>query len=140
MAQRKRSQDVTDAELAVLEALWERGAATIRELTDQLYPSGGAAHYATVQKLLERLESKRCVARDRRPGRHVYRARIERGDLIRQNLEDLADRLCDGSLAPLLTSLVQGRRLSAGERRALRELVDELESKRSRRRGQGGAR
>ena len=50
-------QDVTDAELAVLQALWELRAATIRQLTDQLYPRGNVSHYATVQKLLERLES-----------------------------------------------------------------------------------
>ena len=46
------SPDVTDAELAVLQALWERGTATIRQLTDALYPGGGPAQYGTVQKLL----------------------------------------------------------------------------------------
>ena len=49
--------DVTDAELAVLQTLWEQGEATIRQLTDVLYPEGKAAHYGTVQKLLERLEA-----------------------------------------------------------------------------------
>ena len=44
-------------ELDVLRALWEDGPATIRALTDRLYPRGGASEYATVQKLLERLES-----------------------------------------------------------------------------------
>ena len=65
---------VTDAELTVLKALWERGASTIRELTDALYPGGGAAHYATVQKLLERLEAKTCVKRRPRGRVNVYTA------------------------------------------------------------------
>src|SRR5262249_10192887 len=50
--------DVTDAELAVLQVLWDRGPATIRELTPLLYPDVTDASYATVQKLLERLEAK----------------------------------------------------------------------------------
>ena len=58
-------QDVTDAELAVLQVLWEQGPATIRQLTDRLYPEGKTSHYATVQKLLERLQAKGCVSRDR---------------------------------------------------------------------------
>ena len=60
--------DVTDAELAVLQTLWEHGPATIRQLADILYPGGKAAQYGTVQKLLERLEGKTCVRRDLRRG------------------------------------------------------------------------
>ena len=48
--------DVPDAELAVLKALWDQGEATIREIADRLYPGGETSHYATVQKLLDRLE------------------------------------------------------------------------------------
>ncbi|MBV9122830.1 MAG: BlaI/MecI/CopY family transcriptional regulator, partial [Planctomycetes bacterium] len=51
-------RDVTDTELAILEVLWERGQATRRQLMDALYPGGGPAQYATIQKLLERLEGK----------------------------------------------------------------------------------
>src|SRR5579872_6415586 len=58
-------QDITDAELSVLQILWDKGRETIRELTDVLYPSGTGVHYATVQKLLERLEGKKFVKRDR---------------------------------------------------------------------------
>src|SRR5947199_9085626 len=58
-------RDVTERELAVLQVLWDAGPTTIRRLTDALYPGGGATHYATVQKLLDRLEAKGCVRRDR---------------------------------------------------------------------------
>ena len=65
-------KDVSDAELSVLQVLWDRGPATIRQITDVLYPGGGDAGYATVQVLLNRLENKRHVRRDRAladPGR-----------------------------------------------------------------------
>ena len=121
-------KDITDAELAVLETLWSGGAATIRQLTDLLYPGGGTSSYATVQKLLERLEEKGTVRRDRRRLPHVFQASVERSDLIGKRLRDVADQLCGGSLTPLLTHLVKQGELSRGERQALRDLVEELDA------------
>ena len=69
-------------ELAVLQVLWDGGPATIRQLTDAVYPGGGTAQYATVQKLLERLERKQCVRRDRGGSAHVFTATIAREELL----------------------------------------------------------
>ena len=120
-------QDVTDAELAVLQALWDGGPATIRRLTDVLYPGGGPAQYGTVQKLLDRLEAKGCVRRDRTPAAHTFAPAIGRDELIGRRLRDVAEKLCGGSLTPLLTHLVRTRRLSARERQELRDLIDGLD-------------
>jgi predicted transcriptional regulator len=117
--------DVTEAELAVLEVLWAEGSAPIRRIADLLYPAGGAAQYATVQKLLERLEGKHCVARDRSGFAHQFTAAIGRDDLIGRRLQDVAEKLCEGSLTPLLLHLVQGVRLSSAERDALQKLIDD---------------
>src|SRR5262249_8558273 len=95
-------QDVTNAELAVLQVLWEQGPSTIRQLTDRLYPEGRAAQYATVQKLLERLEDKGHVTRDRRPAVHVFAAAVGRDELIGRRLQEVAEKLCGGSWTPLL--------------------------------------
>jgi BlaI family penicillinase repressor len=119
-------QDVTDAELAVLQQLWDSGPATIRQLTAALYPDGGTSHYATVQKLLERLESKGCVSRNTRERVHTFRATIDRDVLIGRRLREMAEKLCGGSLTPLLTNLVRARRLTPRERQELRSLIDEL--------------
>ena len=116
--------DVTDAELAVLQVLWERGSATIRQLTDVLYPGGSTAQYATVQKLLERLEAKGCARRDRKPWPHVFAATVDRDDLIGRRLRAVAEKLCGGSLTPLLTHLMSVERLSPKERDELRTLLD----------------
>lgn len=127
LRRRRKPVAVPDAELAVLKVLWESGPASIREITDVLYPDGQTSHYATVQKLLERLRKRRCVSR-RRVGRaHLFRATVERSDLIREHLRDAAEKLCEGSLTPLLTHLVAGRQLSRAEIEALRRLIDELD-------------
>jgi predicted transcriptional regulator len=121
------AQDVTDAELAILQVLWDRGRSSVRELTEQLYADYSSSQHATVQKLLERLEAKDCVRRNRDIWPHLFEAAIDRGDLIDRKLQQAADKLCDGSIQPLLTHLVKGARLSAAERKSLRSLLDELE-------------
>jgi predicted transcriptional regulator len=116
---------VTGAELSVLDALWKKGRLSIRQIADEIYPGGKASEYATVQKLLERLEAKECVARDRSSFAHLFEARIQRADLIDQELAEVAEKLCDGSLTPLLTHLVAKRKLTREEREMLRRLLDE---------------
>ena len=122
-------QDVTDTELSILQALWDRQPATIRQLTEVLYPGGGQAHYATVQKLLDRLEAKGCVFRHRNQTPHIFEAAVGRDELISRKLEDVAEKLCGGSLTPLLTHLVRARRLSSRQRQELRDLIDALDAK-----------
>lgn len=121
------SQDVTDAELSILQVLWDRGSATVRELAEELYESYSASQHATVQKLLERLEAKQCVQRNREGWPHVFEAIVARSDLINRRLQQTADKLCEGSMQPLLTHLVKAGRLSAEQRESLRSLLDELE-------------
>lgn len=119
--------DVTDAELALLQSLWEREPATIRQLVERVYGQDGTSVYATVQKLLDRLEAKGCVIRDRTGPVHEFRAAIGREELIGRRLRAVADALCGGSLTPLLTHLVEGEGLSVQERQELRALIDRLD-------------
>jgi predicted transcriptional regulator len=119
-------QDVTDAELAVLQVLWQAGPATRRQIADELYPGGGPAQYTTVQKLLERLEAKGHVGRSAGGGPLTFRATLGREELIRRRLRDVADKLCGGSLTPLLMNLVRCGPLGAAELRELQELIEGL--------------
>jgi predicted transcriptional regulator len=120
-----RSVDVSDTELAILDVLWDLGEATIRQIDERLYEQPTTATYATVQKLLERLEAKGCVRRDRSTFAHVFRATVDRRTLIDQRLQEVADKLCGGSLTPLITHLVDAKRLSARDRQALKKWMDE---------------
>ena len=121
--------DVTPAELAVMQSLWQHGKTTTRQITDDLYPGGSTSHYCTVQKLLERLEAKGYVGRDRSEAVHRFEALAKRDALIGVRLQAVAESLCDGSFAPLLMHLVERHKLSAEERKSLRELVARSESK-----------
>jgi BlaI family penicillinase repressor len=128
MLMARTPQDITDAERAVLEVLWDKGPATIRHIADILYPNGRAAQYATVQKLLERLEGKECVRCDRRGAVNVFAPNIGREELLGRRLQALAEELCGGSMTSLLTHLVQNHKLSTRERAELRGLIDRLDA------------
>jgi len=114
----------------VLEELWKRGEANIRDLRDALYPNGGVSKFATVQKLLSRLAAKRLVRRRKDEATWVFRATAERDDLIGGELRRVADRLGGASLTPLLTHLIETGELSAKDRARLRRLLDEADDKR----------
>jgi BlaI family transcriptional regulator, penicillinase repressor len=116
---------VTGAELKLLEALWERGEATIRDLRDLVYPEGGGSKFATVQKLLARLATKRLVGRRKDDANWVFRPLVGREELIGGELRRVADRLGGNSMTPLLTYLVEAGELSAKERADLRRLLDD---------------
>ncbi len=134
-------RDVTETELAILQVLWDRGPSTRRQITDILYPRGGQAQYATVQKLLERLETKRFVTAKPPPqpsptgggraGRGVltFEVTIDRDELISRKLQDVAEKLCGGSLTPLLMNLVRAKPLTARELDELRDLIGDLRPK-----------
>jgi predicted transcriptional regulator len=115
----------TPAELNVLEALWRRGEATIGELRDDLYPEGGVSKFATVQKLLARLVTKRLVQRRKTAANWVFAPRVSRDEMIGGELRRVAEQLGGASLTPLLTYLVETGELDAGERAHLRRLLEE---------------
>ncbi len=127
-------QDVTDAELTVLQFLWDHGPATIRQLADALYPAGTDSHYATVQKLLERLEGKGHVRRDRSSHAHRFTALTDRNTLVGHRLRAVAEQLTGGLMAPLLSHLVRAEALTPKERTELRQLIDELDRRNKSRR------
>jgi predicted transcriptional regulator len=121
----REAKYVTEAELGLLRVLWERGRCSIRQLTRVLYPGdAGPSQYATVQKQLDRLEAKGFVARDRSLFVHTFTASLDRDELIGRQLREVADKLCGGSLAPILSQLARHESLTPRQAAALRELID----------------
>ena len=119
---------VTETELSLLKLLWEKKEATIRELTAVAYPESTAPQYATVQKLLDRLEAKGYVTRDRTERAHRFRPSVSRDEFLGGRLQALADKICEGSLTPLLATLVKANKLPPQQRTELRVLVENLAS------------
>ena len=77
-----------------------------------------------MQRLLQRLEDKGYVERDSDLPVHLFTASISREEYASSQLESLADRLTGGSLAPLVTHLVEQKRISRTEIDRLRQILD----------------
>lgn len=120
----------TEAELAILGVLWERGEATVREVHEALYGDDGG--YTTALKMLQVMHAKGLVRRDERQRAHVYRAAISKSATQKRATTELIQRLFDGRPAELVLRALGGDKApSAEELSQIRELLDRLEGGRS---------
>jgi BlaI family penicillinase repressor len=113
----------TDAELAILRVLWERGPSTVRKVHDVLARERSAA-YTTALKLLHIMTQKGLVERDERDRTHIYRARLGEEQTQRQLVRDLVDRAFGGSAMKLVMQALATRRASPEELRDIRTAID----------------
>src|SRR6059058_2799231 len=116
----------TDAELAILSVLWERGPSTVRDVHDDLSHTQ-ATGYTTVLKLLQIMTEKGLVVRDEAQRAHIYEARYSEQKTQRQLLADLVDRAFGGSPAKLVVQALSGRKTTAEELSAIRDLLNSIE-------------
>ena len=116
----------TDAELGILRVLWERGASTVRDVHDELNRHATTG-YTTVLKLLQIMTEKGLVVRDETQRAHIYESRLGEQKTQRQLLSDLADRAFGGSAAKLVLQALSGRKATAEELGAIRQLLEQLE-------------
>jgi BlaI family penicillinase repressor len=121
---RMKQPPLANAELAIMDLLWQEDRLTARQVREQLYPNAAKAQHGTVQRLLQRLEDKGYVERDRSQPVLFFSAVISRQAYACSQLESLAARLTGGSLAPLITHLVEEKRISREEIRRLRAILD----------------
>ena len=113
----------TDAELAILRILWDRGPSTVRQVHDILALERHAA-YTTALKLLQIMTEKGLVERDETDRTHIYRARLSEETTQRQLVRDLADRAFGGSASKLVMQALATKRASADELRDIRKAID----------------
>lgn len=119
----RKPQMVTDAELAVLRILWQRGPLPAKAITAALYPNGTESEFASVHSFLQRLERKELVNRDRSSYVHSFSAAVSQVDVAGQELESLVTRLGESSIAPLIMQLVEQKRLSDEEAAEIRKML-----------------
>ncbi|HEX9366469.1 MAG TPA: BlaI/MecI/CopY family transcriptional regulator [Vicinamibacterales bacterium] len=113
----------TDAELAILRILWDRGPSTVRQVHEILGRERQAA-YTTALKLLQIMTEKGLVERDERDRTHIYRPRLSEETTQRQLVRDLVDRAFAGSSSKLVMQALATKRASAEELRDIRKAID----------------
>lgn len=116
----------TDAELAILRVLWERGPSTVREVHESLSQTHDSG-YTTVLKLLQIMTDKGLVDRDESNRAHIYTSRLGEQRTQRQLLGDLIERAFGGSPAKLVMQALSSNKASAEDLTAIRNLLDQME-------------
>ena len=116
----------TDAELAILGVLWQRGPSTVREVHDALSRTQDTG-YTTVLKLLQIMTDKGLVVRDESQRAHVYQPRDPEQRTQGALLGDLIDRAFGGSPAKLVMQALSSNRATAEELSAIRLMLDRME-------------
>ena len=102
----------TDAELAILRVLWERGPSTVRQVHESMSRERPAA-YTTALKMLQIMTEKGLVRRDESDRSHIYHARLTEEQTQRQLVRDLLDRAFGGSASKMVMQALATRRASA---------------------------
>jgi predicted transcriptional regulator len=121
---RRKSAHLTDAELRLMDVLWEKGPCTVSAVMENL-PAKPALAYSTVITTLRILETKGYV-RHRKEGRaFIYEPLVGRDEARRGAVATLVRRFFDGSPDLLMAHLFEARKISARELERLRKLIAE---------------
>ena len=123
---RSKPPKPTEAELAILRVLWQRGPSTVREVWEQLSPRQGTG-YTTVLKIMQIMCEKGLLARDESDRSHVYRAARSEEQTQRQVVGHLLDRLFSGSAPKLVMQALAAKKATPAELAEIRKLLDEME-------------
>ena len=116
---------ISDAEHAVMEALWRESPRTAADISDEIGDQRGWS-LATVKTRLGRLVSKQAIAAEPDGRRFLYRPLVERADYVGGESRRLVDRLFGGRAAPLLLHLVEAEALSEADIDEIERLIREL--------------
>jgi BlaI family penicillinase repressor len=114
---------ISDAEWTVMTLVWDSHPVDARFVIDELSgPHKWSA--ATIKTMLHRLVKKGALNHEVDGKRYLYRAKVRRGDCVRQASRSFLDRVFGGQAAPALLHLVKTSSLSADEVAQLRALLD----------------
>ena len=119
---------LTKLELKVMEALWNNGASSIREI-QETFPEEGRPAYTTVQTTVYRMENKKVVQRIKKIGNaHIFSAAISR-NIAQGRLVDNLLGLLGGSVQPVMSHLIETGKLTMEDLEAAKESLKKLNKK-----------
>ena len=122
------SPKLTKLELQIMETLWTRGSASIREIQED-FPERDRPAYTTIQTTVYRLESKKAVRRVKKVGNfHIFEAAVSRNAAQRKLIDELL-ALFGGRTQPVMAHLIESRRLTLADVQEAERTLRKLERK-----------
>ena len=124
----RQSATLTEAELRIMDVLWQKGPATVQQVLDWL-PEKPALAYNSVLTTIRILEKKGYVEHEKDGRAHIYAPVIDRKEATRTEIRHLAGRFFENSEKLLMLSLLEDRGLDATELKRLREMLERSDAK-----------
>jgi len=119
---------LTRLELQVMDALWTRGASSVREI-QEAFPEKDRPAYTTVQTMVYRLEGKKAIRRLKKIGNaHIFEAAISRNAAQRRLIDDLL-AFFGGRPQPVVAHLVEAGKLTLDDVQEAEQLIRKLSKK-----------
>jgi BlaI family transcriptional regulator, penicillinase repressor len=119
---------LTRLELQIMEALWSRGAASIREI-QEAFPEPGRPAYTTVQTTVYRMERKKVLRRVKKiSNAHIFEAIVSRHAAQRRLIDDLL-AFFGGRTQPVMAHLIESGKLTLDDVREAEKAVKKLAKK-----------
>lgn len=128
MKTKQKQNKPTAGELEILDVIWERGEATVREVYEALNIRKPGA-YTTVLKLMQIMHEKGLVERDDSSKAHVYRAKQTQSETQKNLVSDLLEKAFRGSALRLVQHVLESKPASREELTEIRKLITEAEKK-----------
>ncbi len=123
---RKKSANLTDAELKLMDILWERGSATVADVVDGL-PKNPPLAYSTVLTTMRILENKGYVRHTKEGRAFIYHPLVAREQARESAVRHLLGKFFENSPELLMLNLIEGKKIDAAELKRLRQRIEEAE-------------
>ena len=122
----KELHKLTDLQIALLDTIWRRGEATVREVFEAQEDSLGLA-LKTIGTVLRRLEAHGVLEHREEDRQFVYRARVTRDEVRRATVQAAAENLFAGSVSDLVTHALQETDVNPGDLDEIRRVLEQME-------------
>jgi predicted transcriptional regulator len=121
---RKKTIGLTDAELRLMEVLWDKGSATVGEVVEAM-PKRTPLAYSTVLTTLRLLEEKGYLTHVKEGRAFIYQPAVGREEACESAVSHLVRRFFNGSHGLLALNLIENKRIDASELKRLRKTIGE---------------
>lgn len=125
---RNKALKPTDSELEILSILWDKKAATVRAVHEELCKSKEAG-YTTTLKLMQIMHDKKLVSRDDSSKTHIYAPAVSRESTQKQFLHRIIDNLFEGSHTNLVLQALGEGHTSEAELDKIQQMIDQLKTR-----------
>lgn len=116
----------TTSELEILNVLWEKESATVREVFEIISTSKSVT-YTTILKLMQIMTEKGLVERDEQSKAHLYRPTIAQNETQKGLVNDLLEKVFRGSAKQLVQHLLEAKKTSPAEMKEIRKMIEKAE-------------